>query len=93
MAGMTRPDIPCAGCGRIHQLSPAAMAVVILAYQAGDMQSVGLFEGQPLTTPKCILSALSMAEHRTPYADRKIEAVTVGRADDTACPETEAIDI
>lgn len=51
-------EIPCSS-GHWHDLTPTAMAVVIQAFQDGDMQTIG--KGGNLT-PLCLLDAFSDKE-------------------------------
>lgn len=71
--GASRPPILCIGCGKIHFMSPSAMAAAIVAFMAGDMHTMRGGE----IWPRCLLEALVMPEHTEPYAGRKIDYETV----------------
>ena len=47
--------VSCEGCGGFHDISPTGMAVVIQAFQQGDLQRIG----QDGVTPLCLGGAFT----------------------------------
>lgn len=74
-SGMTRPEIECQGCGDAHYMSPAGMAIVILAFMRGIMQVV---DGAEIV-PKCLLAAFDDEDITRLYKGRNISITTEPR--------------
>lgn len=71
--GASRPPILCIGCGKVHFMSPSAMASVIVGFMNGDMQTMNGGE----IWPRCLVEALENPENTDQYAGRKIDYETV----------------
>ncbi len=76
-----RPDVDCQGCGKVHFMSPAAMAVVILAFQDGRLHTVGK---HGVLSPLCLLDALEMPDLLERFKFKELGVTTVERMHATA---------
>lgn len=75
--------IYCANSNEWHDLSPTAMAIIIEAFQEGDLQRVNTIPGVTgrmatiTVTPSCLLEALSderLEKFRTRYPGNIVRA-------------------
>lgn len=58
MANDGKTRVRCS-CGQVHRLTPSAMAVVIEAFQSGELHTVMRVGEHTLVAPVCVLNALS----------------------------------